>query len=111
MTHSSDADDQPLDPAAARVVARVRALMIVSALTTMVAIAAVIAAIGYRVLRAEGSAAEATALVPKGARVIATAVADDRLAVTLDIAGAVEVRTFDLKTLKPLGRLRFATEP
>jgi hypothetical protein len=110
MSHSSD-DDQPLDPAAARVVARVRWLMIVSALTTMVAIAAVIGVIGYRVFRAEGSAAETTALLPKGARVLATAVAEDRLAVTIEVAGAIEIRTFDLKTLKPAGRLRFATEP
>lgn len=85
--------------------------MIVSALTTMVAIAAVIGAIGYRVFRVEESAADVTALLPKGARVTATAVADDRIAVTVEIAGAVEIRTFNLKTLKPLGRLRFATEP
>jgi hypothetical protein len=110
MSHSSD-DEKPLDPAAARVVARVRWMMIVSALTTMVAITAVIGAIGYRVLRVEGSAADTTALLPKGARVIATAVADDRIAVTIEIAGAIEIRTFDLKTLKPLGRLKFATEP
>jgi len=110
MSASPD-DDPPLDPSAARVVARVRWLMIVSALTTMVAIAAVIGAIGYRVFRADGSTGDVTALLPKGARVIATAVADDRIAVTIDIAGAVEIRTFDLKSLKPLGRLRFATEP
>ena len=38
-------------------------------------------------------------------------VADDRIAVTIEQGGMVEVRTFDLKTLKPTGRLRFATEP
>ncbi len=42
---------------------------------------------------------------------IATTVADDRIVVTLDIAGATEIRTFDLKTLKETGRIRFATEP
>ena len=52
-----------------------------------------------------------TALLPKGARVVQTAVADDRLVVTIEIGGAIEVRTFDLKTLRPAGRLRFATEP
>jgi hypothetical protein len=31
--------------------------------------------------------------------------------VTIEQGGAVEVRTFDLKTLKATGRLRFATEP
>ena len=77
----------------------------------MVAIAAVIGAIGYRFFRAEGSAGDVIATLPKGARVIATAVADDRIAVTIDIGGAIEVRLFDLKSLKPAGRLRFATEP
>ena len=85
--------------------------MIISGVTTLVAIAAVIGVIGYRVFRAEGSAGDVTATLPKGARVIATAVADDRIVVTIEIGGALEIRTFDLKTLKPAGRLRFATEP
>jgi hypothetical protein len=105
-------DEAPLDPAAARTVAKVRWLMLVSGATTLVAIAAVIGVIGYRVFKAEGSAsADVTALLPKGARVIAAAVAEDRIAVTLDVGGAIEIRTFDVKTLKPTGRLRFATEP
>ena len=52
-----------------------------------------------------------TALLPKGARIVATAVAEDRIVVTVEVGGAVEIRTFDLKTLKPAGRLRFAIEP
>ena len=40
-------------------------------------------------------------MLPKGAKVIATAVADDRIAVTIEQGGMVEVRTFDLKTLRP----------
>jgi hypothetical protein len=105
-------DDEPLDPQAARFVAKVRWLMAISGLTTLVAIAAVLGVIGYRVFKTEGSAAtEATALLPKGARVIATALTEDRLAVTIEIAGAIEIRTFDAKTFRPLGRLRFATEP
>jgi hypothetical protein len=110
MNTSSD-DEKPLDPAAARIVTRVRLLMIISGLTTMVAVAAVIGAIGYRVFRVQGSAGDVIATLPKGARVIATTVADDRIAVTIDIGGAIEVRLFDLKSLKPAGRLRFATEP
>ena len=107
------ADEKPLDPAAARMVARVRWLMIVSGLTTMLAVAAVIGVIGYRVFRSGGSAAptEVTTLLPKGARIVTTAVADDRLVVTVEINGAIEIRTFDLRTLQPAGRLRFATEP
>jgi hypothetical protein len=112
MSKLSADDAAPLDPAAARMVAKVRWLMLISAATTLVAIAAVIGVIGYRVFKAEGSApADVTALLPKGARVISAAVAEDRIAVTLDVGGAIEIRTFDVKTLKPTGRLRFATEP
>ena len=94
-------------------VAKVRWLMLISGVTTLVAIAAVIGVIGYRVFKTEGSApaADVTALLPKGARIVATAVAEDRIAVTVDVGGAIEIRTFDAKTLKPTGRLRFATEP
>jgi hypothetical protein len=112
MSKLSADDEAPLDPAAARIVAKVRWLMLIAGATTLLAIAAVIGVIGYRVFKAEGSApADVTALLPRGARVIATAVAEDRIAVTLDVGGAIEIRTFDVKTLKPTGRLRFATEP
>jgi hypothetical protein len=109
MTH----DDKPLDPATAGIVAKVRWLMIISGMTTLVAIAAVLGVVGYRVFRSEGSAvrADVTAMLPKGARVVAITAADDRLIVTIELAGALEARTFDLRTLAPLGRLRFATEP
>jgi hypothetical protein len=103
------------DAVAAGIAARVRWLMIISGLTTLVAIAAVIGVIGYRVYRSGGSgvAASADAIVtlPKGARVIASAVADDRIVVTLDVAGLTEIRIFDVKTLRETGRIRFATEP
>jgi len=86
--------------------------MLISGATTLVAIAAVFGVIGYRVFKTEGSSpAEITALLPKGARVVATAIADDRIVVTIDVGGATEIRTFDAKTLKPAGRLKFATEP
>jgi hypothetical protein len=112
MSKLSADDEAPLDPAAARIVAKVRWLMLIAGATTLVAIAAVIGVIGYRVFKAEGSAAaDVTALLPKGARIISAAVAEDRIAVTLDVGGAIEIRTFDAKTLKPTGRLRFATEP
>jgi hypothetical protein len=99
----------------ASMVARLRLMMIVSGLTTLFAIAAVVGVIGYRVFRAGGSGVAATgeAIIPfpKGARVISTAVADERILVTLDIAGATEIRAFDAKTLKETGRIRFAPEP
>jgi len=106
-------DEKPLDPAAAGIVAKVRWLMIISGATTLVAIAAVVGVIGYRVFRTEGSVARAdvTAMLPKGARVTAISAAGDRIVVTIELAGAIEARIFDLKTLVPAGRLRFATEP
>jgi len=114
MSNPSTDDEQPLDPAAARMVAKVRWLMLISGVTTLVAIAAVIGVIGYRVFKAEGSATapvDVTAQLPKGARIVATAVAEDRIAVTVETGGAIEIRTFDVKTLRPTGRLKFATEP
>jgi hypothetical protein len=114
MSHPASDEDPPLDPAAARMMARVRWLMLISGVTTMVAIAAVLGVIGYRLLKAEGSApaaADVTALLPKGARIVATALAEERIAVTIEVAGSIEIHTFDARTLKPTGRLRFATEP
>jgi hypothetical protein len=113
MNHPLSDAEEPLDPAAARVVAKVRWLMLISGLTTALAVAAIVGVIGYRVFKAEGSAAPAdvTAMLPKGARVLTTAVSEDRIVVTIEVNGAVEIRTFELKTLKPAGRLKFATEP
>jgi hypothetical protein len=113
MNNPSADDDKPLDPAAERIVAKVRWLILISGATTLVAISAVIGVIGYRVFKAEGSAgaAEVTAVLPKGARIVSTAVAEDRIVVTIDVGGTIELRTFDARTLKPAGRLRFATEP
>ncbi|HML07369.1 MAG TPA: DUF6476 family protein [Xanthobacteraceae bacterium] len=100
---------------AARVIARVRWLMIVSGLTTIIAVAAVISVIGYRVFRSGGSGAAApidsAITLPKGAVVIASAVSEGRIVVMLDVGGATEIRTFDVKTLKQTGRITFATKP
>lgn len=87
--------------------------MLVSALTTVVAVGAVLAVIGYRVFKAEGSAGivEVTATLPKDARIISTVAAGDRIIVTIQIADRVEIRSFDAKTLQATGRLRFLAEP
>src|SRR5436190_11648813 len=102
-------------PEQAALFARVRRMMLIAGATTAIAVAAVLIAIGYRLFRVEGSvtaaASEVTAAVPKGARIVSTAVAGDRLVVTLDIGGATEIRTFDAKTLKPAGKLKFVREP
>jgi hypothetical protein len=87
--------------------------MLISGIATMLGIAVVVAVIGYRVFRTEGrpGPVEATAELPRGARVVSTATAGDRIVVTIDIGGALEVRTFDARTLSPEGRLRFVAEP
>jgi hypothetical protein len=112
MSHPS-ADDEPLDPAAARMVAKVRTLMLIAGLTTMLAIAAVLGVIGYRLFTLQGSVAPASATppdvmaqLPQGARVVSTAAANDRIVVTIEVSGRIEIRTFDLRSLKPAGRLQ-----
>ena len=100
-------------PEQAALFARVRRMMLIAGLTSALAVAAVLIAIGYRLFRSEGSvvATDITAVLPKGARIVATGVAGDRLVVTLDVGGTTEIRTFDAHTLKPAGRLKFANEP
>jgi hypothetical protein len=94
--------------------ARIRRLMLIAGLTTALSIGAVLFAIGYKLFRGEGSVpvqTNYTAMLPKGARVVSTAVSGDRLLVTIEAGGTTEIRTFDARTLKPTGRLGFANEP
>src|SRR3954449_4267185 len=92
-------------PEQAALFARVRRMMLIAGLTTALAVAAVLIAVGYRLFRSQESAppSDITATLPKGARIVSTGVAGDRLVVTLDIGGTTEIRTFDARTLKPAG--------
>ena len=107
-------DDKPLDPQAAAAIARVRRLMMIATLTTVIAVGFVFVVIGYRVSHWQGSAppppADLTATLPAGAKVLSSAVGDGHIVLTVEVNGAVELRTYDLNTLKPLGRLRLAPE-
>ena len=100
-------------PEQAALFARVRRMMLIAGLTTALAVAAVLIAIGYRLFRTSESApaTDTTAMLPKGARILSTGVAGDRLVVTLDIGGVTEIRTFDVHTLKATGHLKFVSEP
>jgi hypothetical protein len=101
-------------PEQAALFSRVRRMMLIAGLTTALGVAAVLVAIGYRLFHLEGSAVaatDATATLPKGARIVSTGVAGDRLVLTLDIGGVTEIRIFDARTLKPAGRLKFTREP
>jgi hypothetical protein len=104
---------EPAESETAQLVARARVMMIISGLTTLLAIAAVVAVVGYRVF-ASGIgpvAGEGSIALPKGARVISMAASAGRIAVLLDVNGTSEIRTFDIKTLKQTGGLQFTTEP
>lgn len=102
-------------PEQAALFARVRRMMLIAGATTGIAVAAVLFAVGYRLFKGEGSvpsaATDVTATLPKGARIVSTAVAGERLVVTLDVGGTTEIRTFDARTLKPAGKLKFVSEP
>jgi hypothetical protein len=114
MTVPQAVDDKQPDPEQARFMARVKLMMALSGFATMLGIAVVLGIVGYRVFRSGESAApsETTVLLPKGGKIVQTAVAGERVVVTVDAGGGVvEIRTFDTQTLKPAGRLRFAAEP
>ena len=102
-------------PEQAALMARVRRMMLIAGLTSALAVAVVLIAVGYRLYRGEGSPAVAAtdiiATLPKGARIVSTAVAGERLVLTLDVGGVTEIRTFDARTLKPAGKLKFVNEP
>jgi hypothetical protein len=102
-------------PEQAALIARVRRMMVIAGLTSALAFAVVLIAVGYRLYRGDGSpatgATDLTETLPKGARIVSTAVAGERLLLTLEIGGTTEIRSFDAKTLKPAGKLRFVNEP
>jgi hypothetical protein len=114
MTTSDTVVPEP-SPEQAALFARVRRLMLIAGLTTALAICAVLIAVGYRLFKSEGRAPEPAgdviATLPKGAKIVSTGVAGDRLVVTLDVGGVLEIRTFDAHTLRPAGKLKFANEP
>ena len=84
--------ENPLDPEAARVVAKVRRLMMIATMTTFIAVAAVIAVIGYRVFRGEERAPalqSVSATLPAGTKVLSSAIGEGRLVLTVEINGAL----------------------
>ncbi len=87
--------------------------MLIAGLTTVVAAAAVVGVIGYRVFRTEGrvqAVSDVAATLPAGAKVLSSAIGDGRVVLTVEINGAIEMLSFDLNTLRPLGRVRLAPQ-
>jgi hypothetical protein len=113
MAAQSGDDEKPLTPEQEALVARVKRMSMLSGVATLLGISVVLGVLGYRIFRTDGSVApgEVVSMLPKGAKVISTATSEDRIVVTIDIAGTTEIRTFDLRSLKASGRLRFANEP
>jgi len=109
-----DPDGKPLDPAAQAVVDKVRRMSMLSSIATVLGISVVIVMIGWRLYRAsEGTPpaqSDIVATLPKGAKVMSTATAGDRVIVTVEVGNTVEIRSFDAGTLQPVGRLRFVEE-
>jgi len=117
---------RPFDPDATHTLGNIRRLMLISNLFMVVAIGAVLMVVGYRLFRTEPAPPappptpkpvlatipnDMTLTLPRGARIVQTAVAGDRLVMTLEIDGATEIRTFDITTLQPTGRLKFDIVP
>jgi len=103
--------EKPLDPEAARVVAKVRRLMMIATMTTFIAVAAVIAVIGYRVFKGEERVQvlqSVSATLPAGTKVLSSAIGEGRVVLTVEVNGAIELLSFDLNTFKPVGRVRLA---
>ncbi|MDI4657002.1 hypothetical protein [Xanthobacter autotrophicus] len=108
----TETPEEALTPEQERIIQRFRRFSSLSMLVMVLGVAAVFGVIGYRMIRAKPMATgEMTALLPKGAKITATAVSGDVVVLTLDVGGAIEIRTFDARTLAPAGRLRFAEEP
>ena len=62
-------------PEQAALFARVRRMMLIAGLTSALAVAVVLIAVGYRLYRGEGSpvaSSDVTAALPKGARIVST---------------------------------------
>ena len=102
-------DTEDLDPAAVKMIARVRRLMLISGLFTLLGVAAVLVVIGYRVWRGEGSApapaGDVAVALPAGARVVETVIGDGRIVVRVEQGGHNVLHVFDSVTLQPRGRI------
>jgi hypothetical protein len=106
-------DERSLSPEAERAIRRVRRLMMIASATTFLAVAVVLVVIGYRVSRLGGSepppSPQAAPALPAGAKVVSSAIGEGRIVLTVDVGGAIELYSFDLATLRPLGHARVTT--
>jgi uncharacterized membrane protein (DUF485 family) len=99
-----------LDPQQEAMVRKLRRMAVFSTVLMLGGFLAVFGVIAYRLSNAPAPQAASipaiTNALPKGSRVISTAVSDDRIVVTIERDGVTEVRVFDLSTLQLRGTLR-----
>ena len=108
-------DQKQLDPEAERAIVKVRRLMMIASVTTFLAVAAVLGVIGYRISHLGESASppspQAVPALPAGAKVLSSAVGEGHIVLTVEVNGAIELRTYDLHTLQPLRRAVLTAKP
>lgn len=101
----------PLDPQQEAIVRKLKRMAIYSTALMVVGVLAIIGVIVYRLskpapLPMAAPVPAVTNALPKGSRVVSTAVSDGRIVVTFERDGITEVRVFDLSTLQLRGSLR-----
>ena len=107
---SSVERDETPNPAAEQVIRRVKLMMAISGGITLLLLAGVLGTISYRLYNSgsvEAALPDMKFELPAGARIVSTAATDDRIVVTVEIGGKLQILTFDAKTLKPAGKLDF----
>jgi hypothetical protein len=106
------ASAEALDPQQEAMVRKLRRMALFSSLLMVAGFLAVFGVIAYRLSTNPAPSSQPAAVaaitnaLPKGSRVVATAVSDGRIVVTLERDGVTEVRVFDLGTLQLRGTLR-----
>jgi hypothetical protein len=108
----ADASAPPLDPQQEAMVRKLKRMALFSSLLMIAGFLAVFGVIAYRLSASPAPSSQPAAIpaitnaLPKGSRVLSTAVSDGRIAVTIERDGVTEVRVFDLVTLQLRGTLR-----
>ena len=120
MSQTSHDDDKepPLDEAQLRLQAKLKGLLLWSSGIMVLGLVAVLAAIFYRVYRAESKPAVAfdrpviqTLPMPEGGRVTESRLDGNRLLVTFETAKGATILVVDLETMQAIRRLEFERKP
>ena len=100
----------PLDPQQESMVRKLKRMAVFSSVLMIGGFLAIFGVIAYRLSNAPAPQAAAipaiTNALPKGSKVVSTAVSDGRIVVTIERDGITELRVFDLMTLQLRGTLR-----